>query len=466
MLFSQIEFFIFFVLVLTFLGVVKNNTTRKVFLLGASYYFYSYWDYRFLSLILISTLVDFCVGLGLEKYRDALTRRVLLIVSISVNLGLLVFFKYYNFFIDSFAPAFQMIGLHPGTLDIILPVGISFYTFQTLSYSIDVYRGRLKTTKSLLDFALFVSFFPQLVAGPIVRASHFLPQLEEARSTRWDDFYQGARQFVFGLGKKVLIADRLATFVDPVFASPELYSSGTLWLAAASYSLQIYFDFSGYSDMAIGVARCMGYDLGKNFNFPYLSRSLSEFWQRWHISLSSWVRDYLYIPLGGSRCGLARNCFNLMLTMVVMGAWHGAAWTFVAWGALHGFGQVAARLKMAIVGRNEGEVGGGVKLANWAGTMLFVLVGWILFRAETFGHAKVMVERMLVLSDGVRWMPAFAIYAIIGTAVIHLVELSGRMSWFFLKEEKWYAPALLLSIVWAVILFQPKGFSPFIYFQF
>ncbi len=464
MLFSSLEFVTFFCCVLGFLFAVRSNPVRKLFLLAASYYFYAYWDYRFLSLILLSTATDYMVGRALGRTRDVVKRKWLLAASLVVNLGLLGYFKYCNFFIETAAPLLQELGLHVGTLNIILPVGISFYTFQTLSYTIDVYRRRMPVCENPLDFALFVAFFPQLVAGPIVRATHFLPQLRQATRLNSEDLYEGFRRFTFGLAKKVFLADRLAVYVDFVFANHALVDTPTMWLGVLGYTLQIYFDFSGYSDMAIGVARMMGYDLGENFNFPYLSRSFSEFWRRWHISLSSWVRDYLYIPLGGNRGTRLRTCVNLLVTMLVMGLWHGAAWTFVVWGGLHGFGLVVERV---VLGREKNRPSrtpaGG--LLGWGYTMFITVLGWVFFRAQGLAEAWVILEKLFVSGGGISWLHPFVIAVIAATVVMHGVRATARMDWLF-EKRSWYTPAILLSLLWLTVVFYPTRFTPFIYFQF
>ncbi len=465
MIFSSIEFIIFFAVVLLGLVLFRGrNTARKTLLLAASWYFYAYWDWRFLSLILLSTLVDFWVGKQLGETADKGLRRRLLGMSLVVNLGLLGFFKYFNFFIDSFRPLVEGVGLHSGTLDIILPVGISFYTFQTLSYSIDIYRRKMEPHDSLLDFALFVGFFPQLVAGPIVRASHFLPQLIEYKPLTRANFYAGFQRFIYGLFKKVFVADRLAMFSDTVFANAGAYDCTTTWLAAIAYSLQIYFDFSGYSDMAIGVARIMGYDLGENFNFPYLSKSPREFWQRWHISLSTWVRDYIYIPLGGSWKGTWRTCFNVVLTMLLCGLWHGPAWTFVAWGGLHGVAMAGNRLFM----RSGNEPATQLQtLFGWTSTMLFVVLGWVLFRSEGFDKASLMLRQMFLPEPGLSWYFPFVPFILVGVVVVHAIKSKGYFEMLFLPASaRIYSPAFLFSLLWLAIIFRPAGFNPFIYFQF
>ncbi|MFG0263068.1 MAG: MBOAT family O-acyltransferase, partial [Novipirellula sp. JB048] len=336
MLFTQPEFLIFFLGVLAAVWMTRRVRLRNAILLAASYYFYAYWDVRFCLLLAFSTLMDFGIARAMGSNDNAVFRRRLLTLSVVVNRGVLGFFKYFNFFIDSATPIIESLGGSASTLNLILPVGISFYTFQTLSYTIDVYRRVLRPSSSLLEFALYVAFFPQLVAGPIVRARELLPQL--ASPSRWSHrrFYGGFQQALRGAVKKVLMADRLGEMVDVVFANPDYYSSTTLWLAVFAYGGQIYLDFSGYTDMAIGSAKMLGYRFPKNFRHPYLATSMAEFWHRWHMTLSRWLRDYLYIPLGGSRRSNLVTYRNLMLTMTLGGLWHGAAWTFVLWGVLHG----------------------------------------------------------------------------------------------------------------------------------
>lgn len=462
MIFSTPEFAIFLIAVLFVLAFIgPKNTPRKIFLLCASYYFYGYWDYRFLSLIIASTLVDFWVGGQLEQTDSPTQRKKLLLLSLTFNLGMLGIFKYCNFFIDSMATILGSYGLHIGTLDIILPIGISFYTFQTLSYTIDIYNRSLRANKSLLNFALFVAFFPQLVAGPIERASHFLPQLDSVPRASSTNLFEGLRLFVLGLFKKVFLADRLAMFVDPVFSNPGVYDCATTWLAALAYSLQIYFDFSGYSDMAIGVARMMGYDLRINFNFPYRSKNIQEFWKRWHISLSTWVRDYIYIPLGGSRRGNKRTLINLLITMTLCGLWHGAAWTFVAWGGLHGIALILNRLTPQYRTSNMLR-----DILGWACTMLFVITGWVLFRASSFEVASTLLTQMFYPQDGLAWLSPFPVFVISATAILHIGEVKTHLRQALYSKVEWYTPAILFSLLWLVLFYAPQNFSPFIYFQF
>ena len=468
MLFTQIEFLILFAVVLLFVLVVRNHNVQKWGLLVASYYFYGYWDWRFLGLMLFCSVVNFVAARAISTDLRAGRRRLWLTVAVVASLAVLGFFKYYNFFVSSMEAILRPVGIRLGTLRIILPVGISFFTFQTLSYTIDVYRGHIPATRSPRDLALYISFFPQLVAGPIVRASEFMPQMETPRSLSWRRAYEGFAVAVFGYFKKVFIADRLAGFVDGVFATPSVFDGPTLLLGVLAYAVQIYCDFSGYSDIAIGVARILGYDFSRNFNMPYLARGIDDFWHRWHISLSTWLRDYLYIPLGGSRRGRARTYVNLFLTMVLGGLWHGAAWTFVVWGAWHGGCLAAQRLFQELRGsparaRTTGSTGAG----GWLLTMVVVMIGWVFFRSQTFTGAWTMLERIATLADGISWIHPFALFAVTGLVLHHYLAQSQRLRTVFaLRADTVWTPALLFSMIWLVVLFYPRGFQPFIYFQF
>jgi len=462
MLFSRIEFFYFALVVALWVVLTRTNASRKAGLLVASYYFYAYWDWRFAGLLLACSWVNFFAAARIAAPgAGERARRGWLAAACVLSLGTLVAFKYANFFIDAVAPALQAFGLHPGTLAILLPAGISFFTFQALSYTIDVYRRHLEPVRAFSDFALFVVFFPQLIAGPIVRAADFLPQLMRLPELSWGRLYAGFRLFTFGLFKKVFVADRIAPYVEQVFADPGLYDGPTLWLAAIAYAIQIYCDFSGYSDMAIGLAGAMGYDFPRNFNLPYLARSLPDFWRRWHISLSSWLRDYLYIPLGGNRGGTLRVCRNLLLTMVLGGLWHGAAWTFVFWGFWHGAALCLSRLGSP----RSRERGSGV--SGWVTTQLVVLIGWVVFRSPTLDHAALFVQGMAGAGAGeIRHLQPFVLLVCAGIAAHHAFLLVRRE-----REIAWpagnLASAVLLSLMWLlVIVFYPVGFEPFIYFQF
>ena len=481
MLFTQLEFLFFFVLVLVVAWSSRTQFIRHSVLLLASYYFYAYWDYRFCGLIFLSTVIDYTVARQIDRSSNPRFRRFLLCLSLVANFGLLGFFKYCNFFIDSATPLFESLGLGTSSLSIVLPVGISFYTFQTLSYTIDVYRGVIKPVGRWIDFAMYVSFFPQLVAGPIVRASEFLPQLQ--RMPRWSSrrFYGGAQQMLRGAIKKVILADRLAEMVDVVFAGSDLYSGTTLLLAAFAYAGQIYYDFSGYSDLAIGAAKMLGYRFPVNFRHPYLSTSLSDFWRRWHMTLSRWLRDYLYISLGGSRGGTLRTYRNLIITMLLGGLWHGAAWTFVLWGLLHGLGLSVERffrsafkeiLKDESVDLTFGNQSSSQVLQrfrvviNAIFALSVVLTGWILFRSESLGSAVGYLSRIFTRADGIDWFPPLAIIAIACLFAEHLLWMTRFRPMMRLPFHAWYSPILTAIMVWVLLLYAPVGFKPFVYFQF
>ncbi|MAW65971.1 MAG: membrane-bound O-acyltransferase family protein, partial [Flavobacteriales bacterium] len=337
MIFTSLDFSIFLpIAFLIFWMLPKIGKSRNLFLLLASYYFYAAWDWRFLGLIVFSTLLDFFIGKNING--TARKDQILLFASLLSNLSLLFYFKYCNFFLESFVATFALFGNNftVNRLDVILPVGISFYTFQTLSYIIDIYRKKIKPTQSLLEFGAFVSFFPQLVAGPIERASNLLPQFKEEKKFRYyENGISGVKQILWGVFKKIVIADNCAEIVNEIFSNYDLLSGWVILYGAILFSFQIYGDFSGYSDIAIGTAKLFGFRLMQNFNFPYFSRDIAEFWRRWHISLSTWFRDYLYIPLGGSRVNTFKKVRNIFIIFVVSGIWHGANWTFVFWGAIN-----------------------------------------------------------------------------------------------------------------------------------
>ena len=410
MLFNSIDFLIFFPIVFLLYWVfAKNLTLRNIFILISSYIFYGWWDWRFLFLIAISSFVDYYIGKRLGKENDDKKRKLLLFLSLFVNLGFLMYFKYANFFIESFAESFTFFGskLQVSTLNIILPVGISFYTFQTLSYTIDIYRRSLKPTNDIISFFAFVAFFPQLVAGPIERASHLLPQFYVTYKFDYKQVRSGFQLMLWGFFKKVVIADRLAILVNEVYNNPDTYSGPDFIVATLFFTFQIYCDFSGYSDIAIGLARSMGFDLMKNFDSPYFSKSITEFWRRWHISLSTWFRDYVYIPLGGSKRGKYRTYYNLFLVFVISGLWHGAAMTFVIWGAIHGIIIVLEkatkkfREKVFIKTQfRKGLVFSG--LVSGLITFSIVAFAWIFFRANSFADAQYIISSMFSSENGHR----------------------------------------------------------------
>ena len=398
MKFTSFEFIVFFLSVFFLYWFVFKKSLRKqnLLLLAASYFFYGYWDYRFLSLIFISSFIDFFIGKRLALEENNSNRKLLLTLSLIANLGMLGVFKYYNFFSGSFGEMWHsLFGKELGfvTLNIVLPVGISFYTFQTLSYTIDVYRKKLEPTKNFVSFFAYVSFFPQLVAGPIERAINLLPQFERPREFSYHKSVDGLRQILWGIFKKVVIADNVGTYVDQFFAKPDSFSGSELVLGAVYFAFQIYCDFSGYSDIAIGTARIFGFDLMKNFNFPYFSRDIGEFWRRWHISLSTWFRDYLYIPLGGSKVKTKMRLFlNVMAIFVVSGLWHGANWTFIVWGFLN----AVLFLPSILMGRNRrnlNTIGEGKRypaineVVGMVSTFILTTILWIFFRANTVSAA-------------------------------------------------------------------------------
>ncbi len=403
MLFNSLDFAVFLPLVfLIYWFVVKKSLClQNAFLVLSSYVFYGFWDKRFLLLIIFSSLVDFLVGIGFSKTNHKNKRKILLATSLIVNLGLLGFFKYFNFFAESFADAFTLLGksMEVECLEIILPVGISFYTFQTLSYSLDLYKGKLKPTKDIVSFLAFVSFFPQLVAGPIERATKLLPQFHKARTFDYSQAVDGLRQILWGLFKKMVIADNCAEYANIAFNNSADMSGGSMALGIFFFSLQIYGDFSGYSDIAIGTSRLFGFKLMQNFNFPYFSRDAAEFWRRWHISLSTWFRDYLYIPLGGSRGSILKKIRNIFIIFIVSGFWHGDKWTFIIWGALNAL----FFLPLMLMNKNrsnlntvaENKLFPSVKeLGQMLITFILISFAWIFFRAENLVHAFDVITQL------------------------------------------------------------------------
>ncbi|MBL4653211.1 MAG: MBOAT family protein, partial [Flavobacteriales bacterium] len=389
MLFNSIEFLLFFVAILFFYYALPHKY-RWVLLLGGSYFFYGYWKASYLLLIMSSTILDFFIGQQIFLSSSKSVKKLLLYLSLATNLSVLILFKYFDFFITNISVLLSQANinceLYP--LELILPIGISFYTFQTLSYSIDIYNGKIKQPeKHLGKFALFVSFFPQLVAGPIERASHLLPQFHKKQHFDYEQIKKGLTLMLWGFFKKIVIADRLAIFVNEIYGTPTEYHGLTLVTATIFFAFQINCDFSGYSDIAIGAARTMGFDLMKNFRTPYFSASISEFWSRWHISLSTWFRDYVYIPLGGNRTVKWKWYYNLILTFLISGFWHGANWTFIIWGLLHGTLLVIQNFKFLLINSNNNFI----KMIKIANTFTLVCIGWIYFRANSLSDANYIV---------------------------------------------------------------------------
>lgn len=482
MLFNSIDFAVFLPIVFILYWFVTNNNLKlqNLLIVAASYLFYGWWDWKFLSLILFSSVVDYTIGLGLAKEENAKKRKALLWASIIVNLGFLGVFKYYNFFLDNFVTAFTFFGaeIEGSSLNIILPVGISFYTFQTLSYSIDVYKRNLEPTKDFIAFSAFVSFFPQLVAGPIERATHLLPQFYTKRTFDYGLAVDGMRQILWGLFKKVVIADNCAEYANLIFNNSDDYSGSTLVLGALFFTFQIYGDFSGYSDIAIGTSRLFGFDLMRNFAFPYFSRDIAEFWRRWHISLSTWFRDYLYIPLGGSRGGMWMKVRNTFIIFIVSGFWHGANWTFIVWGALNAI----YFLPLLLTNNNRNNlhiVAEGKYLPTFKEvlsmltTFSLTVFAWIFFRAENMSHAISYISE--ILSPSLFTVPRFsgmsgALTTILLTSGFVLIEWLGREQQYAIAHLgiNWKRPAryaLYYTIIFAIFWYGGKE-QQFIYFQF
>ena len=440
---------------------------NKPFLLGASYYFYAYWDYRFLSLIIISTLVDYFTGNRIYESQDLKSKKTFLALSIVVNLGVLFFFKYFNFFIDSANTALSNFNFSITHLDIILPIGISFYTFQSMSYSLDIYRGELKPAKSFLDFAVFVAFFPQLLAGPIMRAKEFLPQLSDRVNLTSENFVKGFQIFLLGLFLKVVVADSIALQIDEVFKTPEKFGPIVTWVAVLGFSIQIFCDFWGYTEMAIGVGVTLGFVLPVNFRLPYLATNLFDFWRRWHISLSSFLRDYLYIPLGGNRLGTVRTCSNVFITMLLGGLWHGASWTFVIWGALHGFGLLIARTFGSLLKNVPSNF--VFVFLKWLTTYVFVCFGWVFFRSENLEIAGQVFTNLFFLSGSeVNWgyLTIEHLFFIPIMAIVHLLFYIKKEDHLYFKKGSFLCFFYINFLIITTFIFYPMETVPFIYFQF
>jgi alginate O-acetyltransferase complex protein AlgI len=474
MLFCSYQFLVFFLVVFAVYWAMPWPRARVWWLLVASFAFYAAWNRWLACLIVLSTTIDYFLARAIESSRTPLVRRLLLTANIVGNLGLLCYFKYVNFFLDSLGHALAAAGLHASmpVLSVILPVGISFYTFEALNYMIDVYRGHARAERSLPHFMLFILFFPHLVAGPIVRARDFLPQVRRRKHWNWLRVQVGLQYVLLGVFKKLAIADRMAQFVDPVFANPDAYRTGVLWIAVIAYAVQIYCDFSGYSDIALGTAHLLGYRLSINFNLPYLAPNIAEFWRRWHMSLSSWLRDYLYIPLGGNRHGRIRTACNQLITMTLCGLWHGASWNFVLWGFVHGwwlaghhmfrdFCKTRPRLDRLL----QSRAGTALRVA---GTFGGFLLTWVLFRAADVGSALGMLHRMFTPHPGL----GEPIHVTGWAGLLAIVALGHWLG----ANDRWRRvvgalPAPALGVGYALLLMlalvlAPNNGQAFIYFQF
>ena len=473
MTFNSLVFLLF--APLTILAYFSTRGRLRLYVcLVSSYLFYGWWDWRFLSLIAFSTVTDYFIGLWLDGNRTQRRRKLLLLTSCVLNLGLLGVFKYFNFFAGSLASFLTSAGLNWDfrSLNIILPVGISFYSFQTLSYTIDRYRRDIPAEPDFVRFAVFVAFFPQLVAGPIVRAADFLPQLRRDHPFRWESFASGLGLILWGYFMKVGVADSLASSVDVRFSNPASHTSLSMQLGVFFYAFQIYCDFAGYSSIAIGLARIMGIDFGRNFNRPYFSASFSEFWTRWHISLSSWLRDYLYIPLGGNRKGTAATYRNLTLTMLLGGLWHGASWTFVIWGALHGLYLVAQRLVTPLWRPVS------ARLPLWASRLVLIplvfsltCLGWVFFRAQSFDAALGVISKMLAFDNMTFSAVPHQFQVVKGLFLIAMLLLLEAISLRVKVEEFCTRRPILAAVagsglLTAISIFGTFDANAFIYFQF
>lgn len=478
MLFNSIGFAIFLPLVFLLYWLVTNKNLRlqNILLLLASYYFYACWDWRFLFLLMFSTLLDYCTGLKMQEAENQKGKRFWFWLSITINLGFLGVFKYYNFFAQSFAEAISHVGLqvNPWTLQVILPVGISFYTFHGLSYVIDVYKDRIRAESNFVDYAVFVSFFPLLVAGPIERATHLLPQIKKRRTFNYTQAVDGLRQILWGLFKKIVIADNCAEFVNQIFNSSADQSGSTLALGAVLFAFQIYGDFSGYSDIAIGTARLFGIDLLRNFAFPYFSRDIAEFWRRWHISLSSWFKDYLYIPLAGSKGGNWMRIRNTFIIFIVSGFWHGANWTFIVWGALNALFIMPSIIMKTNRNHLETVAQGNIlptvkEFFQMTVTFSLAVLAWIFFRAENISHAFSYISG--IFSRSLFSIPTITPRLLMLLIIIFMViEWLGREQQYAIAKLglQWKSPlryAMYYAIIIAIFWFAGKD-QQFIYFQF
>ena len=482
MVFNSIDFAIFLPLIFLLFWYCSPKTLniQNTIIIISSYFFYGWWDWRFLSLICISTIIDFSIGILLSKSIFQSYRKTLLLVSILFNVGFLGFFKYYNFFIENFINVFTFFGnpIEVGSLKIILPVGISFYTFQTLSYTIDVYRKKIEPTKNFLSFAAFVCFFPQLVAGPIERASVFLIQFSSVKSFNYRQALSGMKLILWGFFKKVVVADTCAIFSDQIFNNSSDLNGSTLLLGAFYFSIQIYGDFSGYSDIAIGVSKLFGFELKSNFKNPYFSRDIAEFWRRWHISLSTWFRDYIYIPLGGSRVSTLLKIRNTLIIFVTSGLWHGANWTFVFWGILNALYflpsliQKKNRIHLGII--SKGRTLPSLKdISSILTTYILVIIAWVPFRSETLDQAISIYKEIFSFSIfstptlGDSRLRLLALFYVLLMFSIEWISRTSTNPLEFITQDikrriRW--PIYIFFSV-SILLFSGKD-SSFIYFQF
>ncbi|TVR79665.1 MAG: MBOAT family protein [Chitinophagaceae bacterium] len=486
MLFNSLDFAIFLPLVfMAYWLLNKDLRSQNLLLLLSSYFFYGWWDWKFLILILISTITDFFIGKNIHKANSKKTKKIFLFFSLLINLGILGFFKYFNFFVENFIQSFTLLGfdLHSPLLNIVLPVGISFYTFQTLSYTIDIYRGKIAPTNNFLAFSVFVAFFPQLVAGPIERAGNLLPQFLKNRVFNYSYAVDGLRQILWGFFKKMVIADNLAIYVHMVYSNPESYSGWEILFINILFGLQIYCDFSGYSDIAIGTAKLFGFELRKNFAFPYFSRDVAEFWRRWHISLTTWFRDYVFIPLGGSRGSALKVIRNVFIVFLISGFWHGANWTFIFWGLYN------ALLFIPLLILNKHRQYKNTQLSfkgketivnvfNILITFLLISIGWIFFRAEDIFQSFYLLHRIFedllslnsIFALGDFILSTFGLLLVLLTSFLIIIEWFGKENNHALEKLYFDKPRYyrwgLYSLIFFLIYFYQSQSIEFIYFQF
>jgi alginate O-acetyltransferase complex protein AlgI len=479
MIFNSLEFALFLISSFFVYWFVfgKSFKSQNILILLLSYVFYGWWDWRFLSLIAFSSLVDYLVGIQLDKNGRKKNRKILLAISLTTNLGLLGVFKYFNFFSNSLAEAFSNVGIQLDllTLNIVLPVGISFYTFQTLSYSIDVYRGSIKPTRNVIDFFAYVSFFPQLVAGPIERATNLLPQFQKPRIFSYENGSMGMRLILWGLFKKIVIADNCAIYVDDIFIRYETLSSLELIWGSVLFAFQIYGDFSGYSDIAIGTAKLFGFELMTNFKTPYFSRDIAEFWRKWHISLSTWFRDYLYIPLGGSKVSVTKKIRNTFIIFLVSGFWHGANWTFLVWGLLNAI----YFIPLLLTNRNRKYLDSPAEnkffpsvseFFSIATTFTLTCIAWIFFRSSSLTEAFTYLESIFTKLSLPRNLDLFKKYMIVILLFWLVLEWLGRKDGVhkFISNIKSSGVryAIYLLIIFILLIYGSFEETEFIYFQF
>ena len=444
----------------------KSIIARKLIIILGNIYFYAYWDYRFLLLISIPAITDFFFATTIGSSTNRYVKRAALVGSLVIDLSILGYFKYFNWFISSFGQITSSVDITANPMKIILPLGISFFIFRMISYTVDVYKEKLEPCKNFADFFLYATFFPIMVSGPISRAHNFIPQLKEY-SIQIKDIYPAFRLFVIGIFIKVFVADNIAIFVNYYYENYQVFNTWTSWLATVSYSIQIYCDFAGYSSMAIGISLLLGFKIEDNFNYPYLSGNIREFWRRWHITLSEWIRDYIYLPLGGNRKGEVRATLNIIIAMMICGIWHGAASTFLCWGLIHGL--------MLSIYRTLNKIKTIISkklfplhLNQFIGiiiTFIFVTLAWIFFRSETLVQAIEIIANLFSIHEGIAWYPPFVIFILVGIICVHIAKAMD-FEFVDLKTENKYSLPLLFALLWLVITFSPKDFQPFIYALF